>query len=168
MRTCCLHSGNMPTSETTTLFNEKTLVKCQLVLQKRKDNNLKHADVILPHDVNFKEGFHMSCYRKFIALPKKYRIEEEVPSTSNTRAKRSLDKNTTSSSHTGIFMPICLFCNQTRKRIAGKTIELIKVTTKDFEKNIKQYAQWKMDHTMLTKISDIRLCGQRNKIPRAM
>ena len=56
--------------------------ECQLVLQKRKDNNLKHADVILPADVNFKERF---CHRNFTALPKKYRIEQEVLTFKDTR-----------------------------------------------------------------------------------
>ena len=151
---CCLHNGDPTSSEPIICLSEKSLAKCTLVLQRRKENHLKYSDVTPPIGVISKEGYHISCYRKFIALPKKHRIEENIPEAKQRteRAKRYLN---TTSPNTGIFKPVCLFCNQSRKRTAGKTIDLLKVTTKDFENKVKQYAEWKNDQEMLVKITDV-------------
>lgn len=117
---CCFHDGDAVSSEPITTFNEKSLTKCRIVLQRRKEKDLKYSNVTLPIAAKSKEGYHISCYRKFIALPKNHRIEElcEKQLKGSERTKRSLD---TTSSNNGIWKPICFFCNQSRKRSAGKT-----------------------------------------------
>ena len=72
-RKCCLHADKSPTVEPIILFNEESLAKCRQVLQKRKGGNLKYAGTVLLSIGDHQSNYHMSCYRKFIALPKKHR-----------------------------------------------------------------------------------------------
>ena len=97
----------------------------------------------------------MSCYRKFIALPKKHRLEEKEKVTTKleSMSRRSLNENSIISSSTGIFKPVCIFCIQSRKRSPGKTLHLMSSAFKEIENSIKKFAQWKNDDAVLTKIT---------------
>ena len=92
----------------------------------------------------------MSCYQKFNALPKKHRLEEKekAPTKLESMSRRSLNESSIISSS-----PVCIFCNQSRKRSGGKTLDLISAASKEIENSIKKFAQWKNDDAMLTKIT---------------
>ena len=67
------------------------------------------------------------------------------------------------SSTTGIFPKVCLFCNKERKKIKGKEQKLTDVETAIFEANIRKYAIWKEDNIMLAKISQIHPAAKQVK-----
>lgn len=54
------------------LFNENTLEKCQEILLIRQLHKLKYKDVVLPLNVNLKDGYHTHCHKNFLAVMKKY------------------------------------------------------------------------------------------------
>ena len=121
----------------------------------RKEGNLKYAGTALPSIVDHQSGYYMSCYQKFNALPKKHRLEEKekVPTKLESMSRRSLNESSIISLSTRIFKPVCIFCNQSRKRSGGKTLDLISAASKEIENSIKKFAQWKNDDAMLTKIT---------------
>ena len=141
-RKCCLHADESRTVEPIILFNGKSLKKSRQVLQKRKERNLKYAGIAFLSIVDHQSGYHMSCYRKFIALPKKHRLEEKEKVTTKleSMSRRSLNESFIISS-TGIFKPVCIFCNQSRKRSGGKTLDLICAASKEIENSIIKFAQ---------------------------
>lgn len=53
------------------LFSEKTLKKCQRILDLRKHQNLKYENVISPLDL-YACGYHRICYCVFKALKSKF------------------------------------------------------------------------------------------------
>ena len=67
---CVLHSGDGSSEGSITLFNEKTLEKCEYVLSVRKSNYLKYSEVIIPDTSDKSNGFHIECYRNFTGLGK--------------------------------------------------------------------------------------------------
>ena len=136
-------------------LTKKSLEKCRQVLHKRKEGNLKYADTALPSIVDHQSGYHMSCYQKFIALPKKHRLEEKEKVTTKLESvsRRSLNESFIISSSTGIFKPVCIFCNQSRKRSGEKTLDLICAASKEIENSIIKFAQQKNDDAVLTKIT---------------
>ena len=99
----------------------------------------------------------MSCYQKFIALPKKHGLEEKEKVTTKleSMSRRGLNESSIISSSTGILKPVCIFCNQSRKRLDGKTLDLISAASKEIENSIKKFAQVKNDDAMLTKITSV-------------
>lgn len=103
----------------------------------------------------------MSCYRKFVALSKKHRLEEEKKP--KLMPRRNLDRNHSSTCTTGIFKPVCLFCNQSRKRSGGKIIPLINASSKEIEESVKKFAKWKDDQEMLAKVSCIDFVAKEVK-----
>lgn len=131
--------------------------KCQLILKVRKTQNLKYGDIILPLEPDKIHGYHMSCYRKFTALSKAQRLKKEaaekllstevapnqtVSSSSemnSTRRTRSEITSPRPSLRTGIVPNVCLFCDQTRKKVKGMEQKLVSALTKDFEKNIRGF-----------------------------
>ena len=134
-RKCCLHAGESPTVEPIILFNEESLEKCRQVLQKRKEGNLKYADTALPSIGDHQSDYHISCYRKFIALPKKHRLEEKEKVTTKleSMSRTSLSGSFIISSSTGIFKPV-----------GGKTLDLISATSKEIENSIKSLRNGRM------------------------
>lgn len=58
--------------EKTIKFTSKILGKCHEILKIRKFHKLKYADVVLPEDVSETAGYHVQCYRHFVAIMKKY------------------------------------------------------------------------------------------------
>ena len=74
--------------------------------------------------------------------------------------RRSLDKNHSTSSTSGIFKPVCLFCNQAKKSSGGKTIPLLNATSKEIEG--QKVCRMENDQEMLTKVTRFfirNLCG---------
>lgn len=54
------------------LYNEKTLTKNHIILQARQTHNLKYSDVVLPSQISPTVGYHVCCYKNFIAIKKQY------------------------------------------------------------------------------------------------
>lgn len=55
------------------LFNEENLIKCSATLITRKQNKLSLHETLLPKLPNNFQLYHSECYRRFTALPPKYR-----------------------------------------------------------------------------------------------
>lgn len=89
---------NKESDEKTVKFTSTTLDKSKLILKIRKDNNLKFNDISLPEEVNANTGYHVQCYKNFLAVMKKYRMSE-LPSSSNLSASSS-----------GIYYELLLLC----------------------------------------------------------
>ena len=130
-------------------------------MQKRKAGNLKYSEAVLPCAIDNLSGYHISCYRKFVALPKKHRSNEEDKPKSTSR--RSLKRSLESSSSAGIFKPECIFCRQSRKRSCGKTIPLVNATSEEIEESVKKFAAWKNDQEMLTRLSGVDFVAKEVK-----
>ena len=86
---CSIHITHAEEGDRITLFKDENLHTCKEVLAHRKKYNLKHSHLELPEDVDGKHGFHIGCYRKFVALSKKHRaIMAENSSKRETPKKR--------------------------------------------------------------------------------
>ena len=135
-------------------INKKSLEKFLQVLQSRKEGNLKYAGTTRLSIIDHQTGYHMSCYRKFIAVPKKHRLEEKEKVTTKFKsmARRSLNESSIIASSTGISKSVCIFCNQPWRRSVGKTLDLISAASKKIETSIKNFAQWNNDDSVLPKI----------------
>ena len=117
-------------------FNSNSLKKSQSILKPRQIQNLNYSDVKLQMSVDSAMGYHITNYRRFIALLKVQRgkMEEakklEGQSCKNniqnserivpTRVMRPTVKFPKQSQSTGVFPKICLFCNLAKTRIKGK------------------------------------------------
>ena len=183
---CCLHLENSQETANILLFNNESLKKCKIVLKIRQDANLKYSNVTLPEAVNLKDGYHLQCYKKFSALSKCHRekmkqmqeaeneleietidlndeeLREDEENTAD-RTMRSSLRSLKSVNTAGIFPSLCLFCEKSRKKVQGQEQKLISVETKNFEEKIKQYAKWKEDNQMLTRIAQIDFTAKEIK-----
>lgn len=65
-------------------FTDKTLKKSHEVLQIRKHYGLKYKDIVLPVLPNLTEGYHVNCYKNFLALMKKYYNNTVIESSVST------------------------------------------------------------------------------------
>lgn len=72
---------NQDIDDKTVKFTTSTLDKSKSILKIRKEHNLKFNDISLPEEVNDNTGYHVKCYKNFLAVMKKYRQNE--PSTSS-------------------------------------------------------------------------------------
>ncbi|KAK0174281.1 hypothetical protein PV327_011030, partial [Microctonus hyperodae] len=87
---------NDRTDEKTTKFTPSTLEKNKCVLKIRKSHSLKYNNVYLLEDVNDTSSYHIKCYKKFLAVMKKYHQCE--PSTSLNLPTSSSDVSNASTS----------------------------------------------------------------------
>ncbi|XP_015172762.1 PREDICTED: uncharacterized protein LOC107064526 [Polistes dominula] len=84
-----------------TTFKEKTLCKCKEVLKIRQENKLINNNVVIPEELNEFYGYHTDCYKRFTALPPKYRVStseptvESSPSTSQEHDENQSDDSVT-------------------------------------------------------------------------
>ena len=159
---------NNGTEHRITIFNQDSLRKCQDILKIRKRNKLKYHDqVALPTIQDSFHGYHMSCYRRFVALSQSQRSRIESAAKEKepeiTRLTRASSDIINGSSSAGIFKPVCLFCQQSRKRLKGVQQKLVSVETKEFEKNIKKYTEWKNDENMLRAITSVDFVAKEVK-----
>ena len=118
---CILHEGGTVLDKNVTLFKQDKLEKCYEILQFRKANNLKYANVCLPEHVDDQGGFHITGYRK-LSKPQGKKMEDLKkfpPSKLNASATQPQSKAPCSSvppsssqSSTGVFDQKCIFCNK--------------------------------------------------------
>lgn len=67
------------------LFTQDTLNKCTDILKIRKEHNLKFQNVNFPSVLSDIEGYHVKCYRNFMALISKYKLTSTaIESSSST------------------------------------------------------------------------------------
>ena len=111
----------------------------------QKENESKYNEVSVPSYLGSRKGYHLSCYKKFAALPKKYQelakkdnypppdfpVPSEVSVTNVESScdfaqsgRSSVDTRATSSVipadlRTGIFPKVRLLCKKATKRIKG-------------------------------------------------
>ena len=141
-------------------FNESSLAKCRSVLIARKQEKLKYADIILPEHIGTNKGYHLPCYRKFVALSKaqRERLNANHPKNDTpkiSRINRSDVKSPKPDDRTGKFPTVCLFCCKDRKKVQGVEQKLCNVQTDNFEANIRKYARWKGDDQLITRIAEV-------------
>ena len=171
---CVLHaaSNEKCTSEAIIIFKPETLRRCEDILSFRKQQQLKYYNkVTLPTALDDSSGYHISCYRRFVALSEAQRKRfNEISSNTNNEEnfRAATTRNNTESgvqtkSASGVFRAVCLFCQQARKRVKGTEQKLVNVETKDFEENIRKYATWKNDEYMLRNISNIDFVSKEVK-----
>ena len=135
------------------------MLKCQEALRIRKNNQLKYRRVILTDYLPSTSGYHLDCCKTFTALGKTHRnnLQEMTeplrpqPESKITRSFSKLDKT----NRIGIFPKTCIFCGKIRKTVKKNEQKLVQAETKNFEVNIKKYANWLDDEEMLRKISNI-------------
>ena len=83
---CCLHrKEDSTTIDKVIPFNKKTLVNCKKILEARKEQKLKYVNVSLPEDTESCKGYHLPCYRRFIALSKLQRNKMASKTSSNKK-----------------------------------------------------------------------------------
>ena len=65
---CCLHGEDEEANSEAKilLFNETSIRTCRRILETRKEQKLKYANIIIPVDIGETEGYHIDCYRKFV------------------------------------------------------------------------------------------------------
>ena len=161
------------------LFNNSSLSKCQEILKARRDQNHKYSTVELPEAPDNIHGYHMPCYRRFTALSKSQldkmqrAIEIDIPNNNPNKkladqsgfslmTKRSEIKSP-KPSRIGIFPSLCLFCNQSRKKVKGIEQKLVNVETNDFEKQVRKYTEWMEDSKFLVRVTGVNFSAKEVK-----
>ncbi|KAH0563679.1 hypothetical protein KQX54_004433 [Cotesia glomerata] len=71
-------------------FSEDNLIKCNAILSVRKNNKLSGHETVLPTKLNNFQLYHSECYRRFTALPLKYR---KITSENASSAKLQQQEN---------------------------------------------------------------------------
>ena len=128
--------------------------KCKSILAIRKKQNLKYKDAQIRPVVTQNHGFHIECYRKFIALSQAQRksIQDKKNDTNSVPLTRSrIPTPAVPVSSTGVFPKICIFCMKKEKHNNVKE-KLHAASTENFQEKIKKYASWLNDQTMLLRI----------------
>lgn len=76
-KTSCVFCGN--TSGKIHVFNQENLQKCVSIKIIRQQNNLSMNDVHFPeYQSEALCGFHSTCYSKFLAVNKKYKLANTI------------------------------------------------------------------------------------------
>ena len=105
-------------------------------------------------DVN-KHGVHLKpCYKKFTLIISSDRKRKSKPPTRTSKRKRT---DEASSSTLGIFPKVCFVCKQSRKTIKKKIYYPYIITESKTEQKIKDVAELKNDHDILTEIRGVDL-----------
>ena len=155
---CILHVGEGKSDGSITLFTDETLTKCEDILIIRKTQKLKYSDIVMPDSAGGESGFHIECYRRFTALSKvqreKMQVEQKEKNSADSSSylTRSNIGGPLSSSKTGIFPKECIFCSKKDRKHNKQKQKLIVASTTNFESNVKTYAEWLNDETMLLRI----------------
>ena len=107
-----------------------------LLLKSKYDEILK----TLPKNLGSGYGYHPNCYINFTSIPVSKQSTNDSPlSPQSTKSTRSTISSPTSK--TNVLPPVCIFCDQKRKKHNGKWIELKSVTTIEVEKTIRAAAK---------------------------
>ena len=118
---CVLHRGTEGVNAgNILLFNENTLSERKFVPTNRKNEELKYLSIVLLESIETDRGYHIVCYRRFIALSQQQREITGEQWGSGSQNKTVLTRSGITSpkcnSNAGIFPKICLFCSSARKK----------------------------------------------------
>ncbi|KAK0177335.1 hypothetical protein PV328_001402 [Microctonus aethiopoides] len=120
------------TDEKTIKFTPTTLKKSKSILKIRKLHGLKYNDVSLPGQVNDTSGYHVKCYKNFLAVMKKYHQSEPSTSSNLPTSSSDLSNTSTSSEDTSVSEisdKLCVFCQKKWKLVKCKFQNLPPVST---------------------------------------
>ena len=133
---------------------------------------------LLPLEPDKAHGYHIYCYRRFIALSKAQKLTMEsaesnapskesptiqtirCPEVTSTRRTRSEIISPRPSSGTG---NKTFVCDQTRKKVKGVEQKLVSALTKDFEKSIRYFVRWMNDETLETRLEGTDFAAKKVK-----
>ena len=90
---------------------------CRRNLQKERRSLLGKSKVFaidLPESYDDNSGYHIQCYRSFMAVPK-HRKEDEAEKTGSRPTQSETTFSTKES--TGVFPRVCLFCEKETKSL---------------------------------------------------
>lgn len=70
----CIFNCPVDTSNSSKIlkFTEETLENCRYLLRVRAESKLKYSDVVFPDQLSDDVGYHATCRKNFMAMPKKY------------------------------------------------------------------------------------------------
>ena len=88
----------------------------------------RSKSIVLPESIETNRGYHVVCYRRFIALSQQQREKIGEQRSSITSPK--------SHSNAGIFPKIFLFYSSARKKVKGKEQKLVNVETSEFQEKV--------------------------------
>ena len=120
-------------------MQECALKRKQLLSKSKYDNVL----IQLPSVFQRHHGYHKECYKNFTAVPKS--------STENTTPSRT-SKPSRGAGASPVLKPVCIFCNQARKKNKGSWEVLSSSEKDEAEINIRKAAADLEDDTLLDKI----------------
>lgn len=123
------------------------------ILAARKEGNLKYKDTQLPEGVTKTHGFHIECYRRFIALSetKRKSFQNNPKDASSAPLTRSRIPTAIPTGSSGAFSKICIFCLKKVKKHKNSMQKLIAASTENFQENVKMYLN---DQPMLLRIGN--------------
>ena len=167
VHTCILHSGNedeIGTGKIHPIKVDQWLTIKQAASRRQLKRNFatsKYFRVVqsLPDEPGEHHGYHYPCYKNFTAMP--HHDDPRVKTTpvpDSGKTLRSSSDLVASTSKSGIFPRICLFCKKARKKKGGTEEHLGLCETKEAEQTIKAAAVAKQDNALLAKISDVDFC----------
>ena len=100
----------------------------------------RSKSIVLPESIETNRGYHVVCYRRFIALSQQQRekIGEQWESGLQNKTVVTCSSITSPKSHSnaGIFPKIFLFYSSARKNVKGKEQKLVNVETSEFQEKV--------------------------------
>ena len=168
---CVLHHGNTCfTTEPLKSFDDKSWANVLRADKRRRELYVssKFFSIILPDKPDDNTLYHSTCYKVFTAVPNKVPIDK-TPKYSELTTKRTLrgevDHPSTSSS-SGVFQAIYIFCNQVSRTVTagGKREYLSSLEMDSSVKKILDAANTLKDDAFLAKISGLDLFAKEAKI----
>ena len=125
-------------------------------------NTSRLFSIKLPDAYSDSIGYHSQCYKNFTAIS--IPIEGSLPSTYTEKPLlRSDSSRELSTSHSGVFVPKCIFCLATRKQRRGKFENLGACMTDQAECTIREAAEALNDNQMLVRLAGIDLKSKEVK-----
>ena len=125
---CILHLGEGDTIGDIKLFSQNDSIwqNMRLALQRRmilqKKTKYDHLLKSIPEYYSNSRGYHSNCLKNFTAVPCIAGPSESSKISTLTRSQ--VEGPSTSSS--GVLPPICIFCNQIRKKVKHKVQKPVK------------------------------------------
>lgn len=86
----CVFCKKTKSVSTLKSFSEENLIKFSAILSVRKNNKLSGHEAVLPTEKNNFQLYHSECYRRFTALPPKYR--KIIPEDASTARLQYVSK----------------------------------------------------------------------------
>uniref|UniRef100_UPI00358DF5D0 uncharacterized protein n=1 Tax=Myxine glutinosa TaxID=7769 RepID=UPI00358DF5D0 len=161
-RKCILHVGKADetTGNITPITEDHWSSIINVAARRRQKRNFvtsKYYTIIqsLPDESDSSHGYHVNRYKNFTAVPRDDTTEKTQTHASSEKTLRSSCDFAPSTSTSGIFPRICLFCKKARKKKGGREEHLGECETLEAEIKIKTAAADKKDNSLLGLISGV-------------